>query len=324
MPLNLPCTIVLDVSKFPAAASRVEISSAIVHCFTAYKVNYVQFVGNLARITFSSASDSDAVMRFESVRVGDVDCVVHGGGPRQQKVFVYGYPVEGNSHLLTDGLSRYGDVHNVRFRHWLHMSEVADGIRVISMVRNQAIPRNLEVDGYHCKVSYYGQAKECDICEKTGHIAEDCLFRGKCLRCGQAAHLYRDCRNGPVAATTPGPRELPVEHEDNRTGEAMESDSFVNRTVSPVEFVPASIVSSDGLIPIRRRAKPKRAGIFESSDIGNADNCLVILIKIMAILPVVKTVRPLILLLMMLTVIVTILLVVKLVTAVLRITELPV
>ena len=143
------------------------------------------------------------------------------------------------------------------------------------MVRNQAKPRHLEVDGYHCKVSYYGQAKECDICEKTGHIAKDCPFRGKCLRCGQAGHLYRDCRNEPVAATTPGPRELPVDPEDNRSGEAMESDSLVNRTVPPVHFVPASIVSSDGFIPIRRRAKRKRAGIFESSYIGNVDNCLV-------------------------------------------------
>ena len=71
--LDLPRTIVLDVSKFPAAASRVDISSAIVNRFTAYKVNAVQFVGNLARVTFSSASNRDAVMRFESVRVGDVD-----------------------------------------------------------------------------------------------------------------------------------------------------------------------------------------------------------------------------------------------------------
>ena len=149
--------------KFPAAVSRVEISSAIVHRFTAYKVNAVQFVGNLARVTFSSASDRDAVMRFESVRVGDVDCVFR---PCPQKGFVYGYPVESNSNLLTDALSHYGEVHDVRFRHWLHMSEVADGVRVLSMVRNQAIPRNLEVDGYHCKISYYGQAKECDICQK--------------------------------------------------------------------------------------------------------------------------------------------------------------
>ena len=271
MPSDLLCTIVLDVSKFPAGASRVDISSAIVNRFTAYKVNAVQFVGNLARVTFSSASDRDAVMRFESVRGGDVDCVVRGGGPHPQKVFVYGYPVEGNSNLLTDALSRYGEVHDVRFRHWFHMSEVADGVRVVSMVGNQAIPRNLEVDGYHCKVSYYGQDKECDICEKTGHIAKDCPFRGKCLRCGQAGH----CRNEPLAATTRGPRELPVDPEDNRTREDMESDSLVNRTVPPVEFVPESIVSSDGLIPIHRRAKRKRARIFESSDIANVDNCLV-------------------------------------------------
>ena len=42
------------------------------------KVNAVQFVGNLARVTFSSASDRDAVTRIESVHVGDVDCVVCG------------------------------------------------------------------------------------------------------------------------------------------------------------------------------------------------------------------------------------------------------
>ena len=139
----------------------------------------------------------------------------------------------------------------------------------VSMVRNQAIPPNLEVDGYHCKVSYYGQAKECDICEKTDHIAKDCPFRR-----GQAGHLYRDCRNEPVAATTPGPRELPVDPENNWSGEAMESDSLVNRRVPP-DFAPASIVSSDGFMPICRRAKRKRARIFESRNIGNVNNCLV-------------------------------------------------
>ena len=62
----------------------------------------------------------------------------------------------------------------MRFHHWLHMSEVADAVRVVSMVRD------LVIKGYHCKVSYYGQAKESSIPEKTGHIAKDCPFRGKC------------------------------------------------------------------------------------------------------------------------------------------------
>ena len=56
----------------------------------------------------------------------------------------------------------------------------------------------------------------------------------------------------------------------------MESDSLVNRTVHPVEFVLESTVSSDGFILIRRRAKRKRPRIFESSDVGNVDNCFVI------------------------------------------------
>ena len=62
---------------------------------------------------------------------------------------------------MTDVLSRYGEVHDVRFHHWLHMSEVADAVRVVSMVRD------LVIKGYHCKVSYYGQAKESSISEKT-------------------------------------------------------------------------------------------------------------------------------------------------------------
>ena len=86
------------------------------------------------------------------------------------------------------------------------MSEVADGVRVVSMVRNQPIPLNLVIDVYDCKVSYYGQTKECEICEKIGYIAGNCPFRGRCLRCGgRAGHLYRDCRHEPAAATSGTP-----------------------------------------------------------------------------------------------------------------------
>ena len=98
---------------------------------------------------------------------------------------------------------------------------------------------------------------------------------------GSELSPYCDFRHEPVAAT-PGQPELQVDPEDNQTGEAMESDSLVNRKVlnahvPPVELVPVSIVSSDGFLPIRSRAKRRRARFFESSDIGTAkvNNCVV-------------------------------------------------
>jgi len=37
---------------------------------------------------------------------------------------------------------------------WLHLSGVADGVIVVSMVRHQAISRDVEVEGFWVKVSY--------------------------------------------------------------------------------------------------------------------------------------------------------------------------
>ena len=104
------------------------------------------------------------------------------------------------------------------------------------------------------------------------------LETGKCLRCVQAGHFYRDCRHESVAAT-PGPPELPVAIDpgDNQTGEALESNSIGNRAVLdapvlPVECFPNSVISSDGFLSTCHRANRKRGRIFESSDIGSSDD----------------------------------------------------
>ena len=94
-------------------------------------------------------------MRNESI-IGDIACRVRGGGPRPQKVFMYNFPFEADNGLLAHARNKFGEVKDVCNRYWLHLSGVADGVRVVSMVRNQAIPRNLDVEGFRVKISYYG------------------------------------------------------------------------------------------------------------------------------------------------------------------------
>ena len=143
-------------------------------------------------------ASKELIMRMESVYVGDIACPVRGGGPRPQKVFVHNYPFEASSDSLSLVLKRFGDVKDISHRRWLHLKDIFDGVRVVTMIRDKPIPRNLDVDGFHVKVSYYGQSVECDICNNHGHVARDCPLNGKCLWCHQPGHLQRDCTNPPA------------------------------------------------------------------------------------------------------------------------------
>ena len=78
------------------------------------------------------------------------------------------------------------------------------------MVRNQAIHRNLDVEGFRVKISYYGQVVECDNSERLGHFAWDCPLKGKCLWCHQPGHLARQCVN-PRAYSSDIPDDRPAD-----------------------------------------------------------------------------------------------------------------
>ena len=179
-------------------------------------------------------------MRNESIVIGDITCHVRGGGPCPRKVFVYNFPFEADNGLLARARNKFGEVKDVYNRCWLHLSGVADGVRLVSMVCNKAIPQNLGVEGFRVKISYYGQAVECDVCERLDHIARDCPLKGKCLWCHQSGHLARECVN-PRADSSDVPGDCPADPA------SVASPSLV---AQPTPLADSNSVSTDSLASV--------------------------------------------------------------------------
>ena len=117
----------------------------------------------------------------------------------------YLFPFEGNNECIKDALKYFGVIKEIKFQQWTNVPGVATGTHIVSMVRQHEIPRNIAIDG--CKVWYKGQPLVCDICSNS-HKAADCPLRGKCRRCHQAGHFFRDCPK-PVCFM-PGREDTPT------------------------------------------------------------------------------------------------------------------
>ena len=76
MSSGFPRTLLLDVSGSPASANRNVIAIAITNRFASLKVMAVQFVGNVARVSFADAAAKQLILRNESIVIGDVPCRV--------------------------------------------------------------------------------------------------------------------------------------------------------------------------------------------------------------------------------------------------------
>ena len=249
-----PCTVTLNVRELASSGmSRQDVVSAFIDTFQpARPIAAVQFLGYDAKVTFERETHKREVMACEHIRIHDVDCAVRGGGPRPQNVLIYNFPYEVSHKVIHDCLSLYRDVESVLFRHWTHV-KVCDGVRTVRMVRSRAIPRNLVIDGFPVKVSYPGQAPECDICEELGHIAKNCALRGKCLECRQPGHLRRDCpvRLCRMAASEDSVANLRAAPPGSDIPDAtLNPGSVVLCGVDPVANVSES-VSIDSLVDVR-------------------------------------------------------------------------
>ena len=71
---------------YPVFQLQRVIAAAITNRFASLKVMAVQFVGNVARVSFADAAAKQLILRNESIVIGDVPCRVRGGGHALKKL----------------------------------------------------------------------------------------------------------------------------------------------------------------------------------------------------------------------------------------------
>ena len=193
------------------------------------------------------------------------------GGPTAQNILIYHFPYEEDDARLKTFLSPFGKVLSIRYQHYPGTPDVSTGTRIVRMIREKAIPRNLNIGSIRVKCWYVGQPFECDIC-RGAHVAKDYPMRGKCRNCRQEGHLAKDCPNPPQAwgvapaptlipppQPAPSPSHTPTPPEDSSSGAdppvvpvvmaglpapvANDPDSMVNVDQAPL-FPPLPSLSS--------------------------------------------------------------------------------
>ena len=204
---NIKKTIAIDLSPLSPDLSRQDLVRILVNKFENATIKAIQFVPvKLVHVTFEDSATRDHYAQCENLLLNGISCRVMGVGPQARTVFVYHYPYEEDDDRLKLALGAFGKVLDVHHQHHVGFNSVCTGTRLVKMVRELPIRRNLDVGGYRVKVWYVGQPLECDICSK-GHISRDCPVRDKCRKCLEPGHMARNCPNPPRAwgAVNQGP-----------------------------------------------------------------------------------------------------------------------
>ena len=287
-------TVSLDVSQLAGSNDRKTVSTFIVEHFAQHNIHAVQFIGTVAKVTFAVEASKQEVISHQAININGVQCAVRGGGPRAQNVLVYNYPVEGPEDPIRRALGAYGVIEEVKFRHWTHMPTVGDGVRIVRMVRREAIPRHMTIGEVRVKIAYVGQQQVCDLCDAPGHIARNCPFRNKCFRCGLEGHFSRNCpqlanyhdRDSVLDESDPTPAEAAgrsvsaagaaaaVPSESTDAPPRSDADSLDGATVSSALDASATGTALDADVNLSDSEQTPSVGPTPSSTLDSRDNQL--------------------------------------------------
>ena len=67
-------------------------------------------------------------------------------------VLVYLFLFEGSIDRVREAIKYFCDIKDIKFEHWTNVRGVATGTRIVRMVWQHQIPRNVVIDGVKCMV----------------------------------------------------------------------------------------------------------------------------------------------------------------------------
>ena len=185
----------------------------------------VQVAYDVIRVTFSTNDGFRQAKELSGVRLFGLWCPILGGGPPVTIVHVFEYPFEEDNAHVSSVFEDFGEVKKVKNQTYLSNSNIFTGTRLVFMVLNSTLPRQLTINGYLCRVWYKGQPLVCNLCNVQGHKAAVCPNKDRCRRCGESGHFARSC--------TKDLDPSPVSRDEDRFLPSTSSGADADRPLNP-------------------------------------------------------------------------------------------
>ena len=204
-------TCVIHASELVANYEKARVIELLRECLDFEELSAIQFCPRgLIRVTFKDAEDKEDFVRVGSLSLDGHDLSVTASDKPYSFVYVHYFPVEGDDALIRDELGKYGEVINIKHQSFSGIPGLLTGSRVLTMVLSDPVPAEFRIDDFPVRVWYKGIPPFCQICKVSGHKAADCLFNGKCRRCGSPDHKAHACTRPWGQSVVPMEVAVPV------------------------------------------------------------------------------------------------------------------
>lgn len=116
----------------------------------------------------------DKMFKYESGE--EIQIVVSAADIQSTTVRIFNLPPEIPNIIISNTLSKYGQIHDIRSEKWndQYPLPVNNGVKAVKMDIKIPIPTLLKIGMYTASLNYPGQIQVCFRCGEPGHFKQDC------------------------------------------------------------------------------------------------------------------------------------------------------